>query len=325
MCQYPNSKAHSLSALGHAPRIQETSVARKELSMNVLFVGATGTVGRQVVPILNHEFKLTLAALGGGKISSLSVVDVDITNWEAVEELVHKGTEDGLPFDAVVNCAIADYRARAHDKTNPKLMHAYHEQCIEVNAKGAYHLYEAAARAGVPQVVYISSLTAFFGPPRYAYIDENTPDRPRDVYAACKVFGEHVGRYYAHRSEEEGARLKVVCLRLGQPYRSFTFSDDSWQDSLSRRSVATDARDIAQAIQCALEVEVQFGVYPIVSEADSTYIDPQLYAELGYKPCWKFTAAGLSPADTLVEDVHVARRPSNSIPAEISKSKSVLV
>jgi nucleoside-diphosphate-sugar epimerase len=264
------------------------------LLMNVLFVGATGIVGRQVVPVLKEHHNLTLAALGRGETAGLPVVDIDITDFEAVEALIAAGTADGEPFDAVVNCAIADHSKR--DMKNPDVKLHYFEHCIEVNARGAYHLYEASARAQVQRVVYISSLTAVLGPPRRTVIDESTRDQPNDVYAACKVFGEHVGRYYAYRPEAEGRSLRVFGLRLGQPYKSFDHRDDEWTHR-RRRGLPTHADDIAQAILRSLEIDIQYGVYPIVSASDTPMIDPKAYAELGYKPGWIFTSEGIFPTN----------------------------
>ena len=176
------------------------------------------------------------------------------------------------------------------------MLHDYQERCIEVNARGSYHIYEAAARAKVPRVVYISSMTAVFGLPRYETIDENARERPRDVYAACKIFGEHVGRTYAFPRSSDFA-LQVLCLRLGMPYPVFTGSDNAWQNNIGRRGAIVHIGDVAQAIRCALTTEVHFGVYPIVSASDKTYIDPHLYTELGYRPEWKFSGEGLSRAE----------------------------
>jgi nucleoside-diphosphate-sugar epimerase len=260
--------------------------------MKVLFIGATGVVGRQVVPILKEHFELTLAAMGGGEIASLPVTDLDISNFEALEALVKAGDANGEPFDVVVNSAIARYKNR--DMRSLEGQHSYAEDCIEINARGAYHIYEAAARAEVPKVVYIASTTAVLGRPYPEFIDESTRVNPTNIYAACKVFGEYVGRYYAHRSENEGARLKVVCLRLGQPYLSFSDVDEMWP-TRKKRHVPVHYEDIAQAIHRALELDVQYGVYPIVSATDTPLVNSALYAELGYQPCWNFTAEGIFP------------------------------
>lgn len=262
--------------------------------MKVLYLGATGLVGQGVVPVLKEKYTLTLAAKGGGTVEGMSVIDIDITDFEAVCALIQKGTAEGEPFDAVVNCVIADYRN--HKQWNFEEAHDYHERCIDINARGAYHIYEAAWRAKVPKVVYIGSLTAVLGEPFYEHLDMESRERPANVYAATKLFGEHVGRTYAFRHTWAEQQMKVLCLRLGQPYRVGTPVKQGYGRSrkgLARRrftggSLAVDMRDIAQAIDCALRSQVCFGTYAIVSGGKEEYVDPELYAELGYHPRWKF-------------------------------------
>lgn len=265
--------------------------------MKVLYVGATGNVGSYAVPILKEKYDVTLTGLGGGEVDGTPVADLDISNWEAVEKLVLAGDADGNRFDAIVNCAIADPRNR--DMTDPEQRRKYYEMCIEVNARGAYHLYEAAWRAKVPRVVYVGSMTAVLGAPRYDVIDEESVDRPANVYAACKIFGEHAGRAYAYRELDGEEMMQVICLRLGQPYPSHFFSmrDEQWLKTAKGRAMAADVRDIAHAIDCALQTNVHYGVYSIVSGSDEPYVSPRLYEELGYRPRWKFTGEGLLPVE----------------------------
>jgi nucleoside-diphosphate-sugar epimerase len=258
--------------------------------MKVLFLGASGVVGSQVVPVLMESFDLTLAARGVSEVAGSPVSDVDILDLEELESFIKAGDANGEPFDVVVNCAIASYKGV--NRREQESHHRYAEDCIEVNARGAYHVFEAAARANVPRVIYISSLTAVSGLPHYNSIDENSHDRPRDIYAACKLFGENVGRYYAFRPEQEGARLRVICLRLGLPYRAFSPSDESWTQRPDR-GIGVHAEDIAQAIHLSLIHDANFEVYTIVSHSDAPFVDPKLYAELGYKPVWNFTSEGI--------------------------------
>jgi uronate dehydrogenase len=261
--------------------------------MNVLFIGATGRVGSHVVPFLKPQFDLTLAAYGAGEVAGLPVVAADICDWEATVALIKAGTANGAPFDAVVYCATADYRG-VH-KRDAEARRQYFERCIEVNARGAYHVFEAAHRADVPRVVHVGSLTAVLGAPRYEYIDTDTPDRPSDLYAATKIFGENVGRSYAFwprhfapGSSRIKAPMQVICLRLGHPFES----EAQWRASrFGSSQVAVSMEDIARALERALLSEVRYGVYPVVSQVDDTYIDPALYAELGYEPAWLLSVA----------------------------------
>jgi nucleoside-diphosphate-sugar epimerase len=253
--------------------------------MKVLFIGATGLVGSHAVAILKDKFDVTPAALNGGEVAGLPVQQIDIVKWDEIESAIKNGAPDGGNFDTVVYCATADYHVKRHTAEDLRL---YYENCIEVNARGAYHVFEAAWRAGVSRVVHIGSMTAMLGQPVYDYIGVGTPDRPNDLYAATKIFGENVGRSYAFRQPDSGQSMKVLCLRLAQPSVEDEPRTLSWIHSKESCGWAADVRDIASAIECCLTTDLQYGVYPVVSIANETAIDPALYAELGYTPQWKY-------------------------------------
>lgn len=265
--------------------------------MNVLYIGASGLVGSHVVPILAENFHLTLTGYAADEIDGMPVLPLDLTQWDATEALVRDGNANGQPFDAVVYCATANYRE--NDLRDPEGRRRYYENCIEVNARGAYHVFEAAWRADVPRVIHVGSMTSYLGPPVYEYIDLDTRDRPNDLYAATKVFGEHVGRSYVFRPRhgrriqtdaEMNRSMQVLCLRLGQPFAK----ESNWKPRPGRtHRVPVHMEDIAQAIDCALRVDVRYGVYPIVSEVEIPFIDPGTYAELGYQPRWRFDSEGV--------------------------------
>ncbi len=251
--------------------------------MKVLFVGATGVVGSQVVPILKNQFDLSLAAFGSGHVAGLEVAHLDLTSWEST-----LGALQSAHFDAVVNCAIAD--PRGVDWTDDAAIRAYYERCIDINARGSFHLFEAAATCGIERCVYISSLTAVMGAPRYDFVPRDAPPRPRDLYSVSKLFGEQLGETYAHREKNA---LQVACLRLGQPYPSFTDSDENWAQSAFLRAIMVHTDDVASAINGALRSDRQFGVYSVVSQADSSWLDTSRCVEIGYRPAWNFSPQGL--------------------------------
>jgi nucleoside-diphosphate-sugar epimerase len=255
--------------------------------MKVLFVGATGLIGSHVIPFLKEKFDITPAAFDEGVVADLPVIKMDIRHWEATEVILRNGAAGGEQFDAVVYCATANYRENGlQDKEE---LRRYYENCIEVNVRGSYHVFEAAYRAGVPRVIHIGSMTAMLGQPHHEKIDSEAHDRPADLYAASKIFGEHVGRSYAFRVANPNVSMQVLCLRLGQPF----ISRDHWRQIPHARKglqLAVCMEDIAHAIECALLTEVRYGVYPVVSKVEDSWVDPVMYAELGYEPRWKFTA-----------------------------------
>lgn len=273
--------------------------------MKVAFIGASGKVGCQVIPFLTRDFELTLfgftadsADLNG---QTQPIHALDITDFAACVAALQN-------VDAVVNCAINE--SGHYNKKIPDEVLGYNEGCIEVNARGAYHLYEAAARCGARDFVFISSLTTLLGLPERERVDENSSIQPVNVYACTKLFGDQVGQMYASRGE-----LRVKCLRLGQPYRSDKRFDDRWPYGPSRsRGINVAAEDIACAIRAALtSPQISYGAYPIVSRSDNEWIDPDSAREIGYEPIYNF-----QPLRLLRAGIEIESWPAMQQPAEAS-------
>jgi uronate dehydrogenase len=255
--------------------------------MRVLFVGASGVIGSQTVPLLAEKFDIHPVALQSGTVGKLNVAACDITDFLQVMAAMQD-------VDAVVNCAIESPRrenGQWFDQNNRDELHAYNEGGIEVNVRGAYYLYEAAARCGVKRFVFISSMTAVLGPPAYEYIARDAAPQPRDFYACTKIFGENLGRLYAHDTNRP---MRVLALRLGQPYPSLIDYDEHWHETARSRGLMVAVQDVAQAIECALHCETSFGIYPILSASDAPWVDTSRNVELGYTPRYRFTQSGIA-------------------------------
>jgi nucleoside-diphosphate-sugar epimerase len=260
--------------------------------MKVLLVGATGVIGSQIVPFLKERFDLQLAAFGGGEVDGLSVEHCDITNWPLLCGYLNSD------LDAVINCAIAPYTGV--DYSDDDSRHEYYHACLDINARGAYNLFEAAWRARVRKFVYISSMTAVLGKPEYAYIERDAPERPNNLYAASKLLGEHAGRFFAFRRPEHDPdyAMRVLCLRLGMPFPSRGPTDDDWHQNERTRSLMVHVEDVAQAVSLALESKAAvYDVLPVVSRSDVRFVDLSKTSELGYQPRWLFTQDGMSRAE----------------------------
>jgi len=159
--------------------------------------------------------------------------------------------------------------------------------------RGAYHLYEAAVRAGVKKFVFISSLTIVLGRPEYERIGADSPPRPNSFYAASKLFGENLGYVYA---TQHG--IPVLCLRLGQPYPIQHPEEAEYLATPRIRGLLVALEDIARAVECALRApQPNFGVYSIVSDSDTNWIDFAPAAEIGYAPQYYFTPDGCAPRE----------------------------
>ena len=78
------------------------------------------------------------------------------------------------------------------------------------NLHGAFHVYDAARRAGVRRVVAASSGRATGFRRVGERLDGDATPRPDGLYAATKAFSEALGRLYADKFG-----LEVVALRIG--------------------------------------------------------------------------------------------------------------
>ena len=68
---------------------------------------------------------------------------------------------------------------------------------ININALGTFHVLEAARLFRVKKVLFTSSIGAY-GVTQDTVVDEETVQRPTNIYGVSKVFGELLGLYY-HR------------------------------------------------------------------------------------------------------------------------------
>lgn len=248
--------------------------------------GASGNVGRGIVPLLASSFDFRLAGLHSDDIGGIPVLAADIRRPEEISRLM-----EGV--DAVVNSAIQNWQqSTANSLQTPSTdgdEASFRDGCIEVNVKGAYNLYEASARAGVKKVVFISSLTTILGgEPAGEELPLRGEASPTNFYACTKLFGENLGSVYSKQG------MSVICLRLGQPYPMGHPMEAQWIGNPRTRGLLVSFADIARAVKCALLAgNIPFGIFPVVSESDSPFVKEAAVPEIGYEPQTFFTENGM--------------------------------
>jgi len=164
----------------------------------------------------------------------------------------------------------------------------------QTNVIGTRNVFEAARDAGVKRVIFTSSGATVAGyelispyqqlvagdyanvPSGFQLLDEDSLIRPRNLYAATKVWGEALARHYV-----DNHQLEIVCLRIG-----FASSADR---PLNPReySVWNSQRDVIQAIQKSIHADLMMplATYFILSENRWGYRSIDLARrELGYEP-----------------------------------------
>lgn len=213
----------------------------------ILITGAGGRVGPHILPRLRPRYSLRL--LDQNPIASAAddePVVADIREAGAVESAC-------AGVKAVVHlAAISD-----EDDFLTRL--------LPVNVEGTYTVFEAARRAGVGKIIFVSTGQTVLHHGRGVWITPETPARPWTVYACTKLFGEALARYY---SDHHG--LSVICLRLGwfQPPDS-----PAWAAGLTHPREWCSPRDFAQLVRKAIESDLRFGIFFGVSNNAGRYWD----------------------------------------------------
>ncbi len=154
----------------------------------------------------------------------------------------------------------------------------------ESNLIGTYNVFEAARQAGVSRVIFASTgqvtwnyeqeppLGDVIGgkykgrPGSYEKIDHTWPVRPSGLYAASKLWGEALGRYY---SDVHG--MSVLCIRFSAVNRADTplhptanINPGDVDAPMGRSfSIWTSQRDAAQLVRKCLEApdSVKFDIF----------------------------------------------------------------
>lgn len=153
--------------------------------MRVMVTGASGFVGRRLVPRLASAGHLPLGIDR----------EIDITDREALAAAIAR-----LRPEAVIH--LAALSSVAHSLAAP-------EDCYRVNFLGTRALLEGlAAEAPTARVLLIGSADTYTATsPQPLPLDESTPLRPRSPYARTKAAAEMLGRLAARSG------LDVVCVR----------------------------------------------------------------------------------------------------------------
>jgi UDP-glucose 4-epimerase len=166
--------------------------------MRVVVVGATGNVGSSLVRVLSETPEVA-SVLGVAR--RLPRLRVHKTEWAQADIAV----DDLVPFfqgaDAVVHLAWLIQPSRDE------------AELARVNVEGSARLFRAVAEAGVPALVYASSVGAYSPGPKDRFVDESWPvgGVPSSFYARHKA--EVECRLDVFEREHQG--IRVVRMRPG--------------------------------------------------------------------------------------------------------------
>ncbi len=232
----------------------------------VLVTGATGEVGRGVLPWLGERFSLRLLSIDPPG-NDPRRIQADVLDWNSLSAAL-----DGV--DCVLHLAIATGHSGVYEDD------AFNDRRFDVNVKGTFHVFEAARRAKVRRVVHVSSLMVVWGYGKEGPVPGDASPRPIGTYALTKTLTEDIARHYAERHN-----MEVITLRITRPL------DLNDPEQLRRpvRPQQVPLPDLAQAFIRALTVPLpRYEIVTIVGESSRRVWDlGPARRVLGYEPqCW---------------------------------------
>ncbi|MDF1512371.1 MAG: NAD(P)-dependent oxidoreductase [Anaerolineae bacterium] len=267
--------------------------------MRILVTGSEGLLGSWTVPVLRaagHEVVTldikTRSSSGGERHIAGDLRDV----------FVARNAVQGM--DAVVHLAAMPYDAAPPD------------QVLAINVPGTWNICAACEEAGVPRIVYASSINALgavggYQSAKYLPIDDAYPCHPAPGYQLSKYLSDEICRSYTYRFG-----LTTLSLRFGaiiEPPSPDQNARRRWSFSMMPPPVRIqmgiheywayiDVRDAADAVLKACTVEgVEHETFLIFAD-DSTVDVPTIQLVTEYHPDIPWPKVSLE--DYVAEDPH---------------------
>ncbi|WP_282603068.1 NAD(P)-dependent oxidoreductase [Paracoccus sp. PARArs4] len=228
--------------------------------MRIFFTGGSGKAGRHVIPYLIER---------GHRVVNADRVPLDLPG---VDNLRVELTESGQVFNALSALAGLDeldlpavprYDAIVHFAALPRILIEPDCETYRVNVMSTYNVLEAAAKLGIPKVIFASSETTYgicfaHGEtrPDYLPVDEEHPTVPQDSYAMSKVTNEVTARSFQARTGAD-----IYGLRINNVIEPHEYARDFpaylADPSLRRRNIFAyiDARDLGQMVERCLRTD----------------------------------------------------------------------
>ncbi len=190
--------------------VQEQSRSSRPPGLRVVVVGATGNVGTSVVGALSEDPEIASVLGLARRPSRLSVAK---TEWACVDvgdpqaDLVRHFER----ADAVIHLAWLFQPTHAPVTT------------WRTNVEGSMRVFEAAAAAEVPALVYASSVGAYSPGPKDRFVDETWPTHgwPEAAYCREKAYLERVLDAFERRHPS----VRVVRMRPGFLFKRASASE----------------------------------------------------------------------------------------------------
>ena len=228
--------------------------------MRIFFTGGSGKAGRHAIRHLLDR---------GHEVVNADLVPSGLPCKELLVDLTDNGQVIGAmsqfaDFDELEpGTGVPRYDAVVHFAAVPRILIGTDAECFRINTLSTYNVLEAAAKLGVPKVVFASSETTYGvcfwdgrKDPDYVPIDEDHPTVPQDSYAMSKVCNEVTAQSFQARTGADIYGLRINNVVEPHEYeRDFpAFLDDPGK---RRRNAFAyiDARDLGHLVDCCLRTD----------------------------------------------------------------------
>jgi nucleoside-diphosphate-sugar epimerase len=232
----------------------------------ILVTGAAGYLGRGMVPVLAGAGELALMDVAAFDAGNHARLIGDVADLPTVRAAL-KGA------GALVIAHMASRQAGAYDTPVAS---------FDANVKGTANLFFAAAEAGIPRVVLVSSCGVTYGHGVRTRFAHDAVPKGRDLYDLTKVCQEVIAEHY-HRVHG----IAVAVLRIGALLREDTMIDKYGTREERAGDNYVDPRDVGEAVRLCLALsDLSWETFFVmgVPAADERYDVAYTRQRLGWTP-----------------------------------------
>jgi len=235
--------------------------------MRIAVTGGSGKLGKTVVREL--------------RASGHTVVNLDLVGERGPDFVSVNLTDYGQVIDALagVNDRHDGVDALVHLAAIPAPGILSDVATFHNNILATFHVFQAARRLGITNIIYASSETVlglpFDAPPPYIPVDEEYPARPETVYSLVK----HLEEQMAIELVRWDPALKIIALRFSNVMDPEDYADfPAYELDATLRKwnlwSYIDGRDGAQAVLKALQLKTTGFDRFIIAAADTVMSRP---------------------------------------------------
>jgi nucleoside-diphosphate-sugar epimerase len=229
--------------------------------MNVLLIGGSGVVGSLVIPTLLTKHQLRIFDLRPPQNTSLDYVAGNVTDYHALEQAVKN-------MDALLYMTMGSLNWDEWPGT---------DSGFDANVKGLHFALKAAAREGIAQAVYTSSMSVYADLHNRYFADEDIMPDEKELYGFTKWLGEEVCKNAYRRW-----KMNINALRLCHPTAREVWLEQTFEGT---PTIATTAEDVANAMLGALEYQDGFQAFMISGDYEQKIMNMSKAKRLlGWEP-----------------------------------------